>query len=232
MATWKKLDIFWKRTNCPAKFKLIVYDAVIRSKLVYGLNCVHIPEAVITQLNAFQLKGLRKILKITTTFVDRTHTNKMVFEQANRVRFAPNTRTSDDGDNTRNANNATQQIMPVIPPPAPPTNKKIKQFSEYIHEQQNELLAHIIRADNNDPMRMSALDTASDRPRTHNNRRAGRPRQHLIHESYKRVWNLIPGNEHSEFDIPLQTVRELNTKYAQVAAKARGRLPPFRTSNI
>ena len=36
-------------------------------------------------IDTFQLKGLQKILKITTTFVDITHTNKYVFERANET---------------------------------------------------------------------------------------------------------------------------------------------------
>ena len=74
MATWKKLNIFWKKTNCPPKCLLIVYDAVIRSKLVYGLDCIKIPEDALNNLNAFQLKGLRKILNMNTTFVNRENT--------------------------------------------------------------------------------------------------------------------------------------------------------------
>ena len=34
--TWKKLETFWKHTNCSLEFKLIAYDAVIRAKLMYG----------------------------------------------------------------------------------------------------------------------------------------------------------------------------------------------------
>ena len=36
----QKLQSFWKNPNCPNKFKLQVFDAVIRSKLVYGLQIV------------------------------------------------------------------------------------------------------------------------------------------------------------------------------------------------
>ena len=37
MATWRRLDVFWKQSNCPIRFKLQAFDAIIRSKLVYGL---------------------------------------------------------------------------------------------------------------------------------------------------------------------------------------------------
>ena len=32
--TWKRLEEFWKHTDCDLRFKLIVYDAVIRAKLM------------------------------------------------------------------------------------------------------------------------------------------------------------------------------------------------------
>ena len=83
MVVWKQLDIFWKKSHCPAKFKLIVYDAVIRSKLVYGLDCVHILKHVMSKLNTFQLKGLRKILGMKTTFVARRNANELVYQEAN-----------------------------------------------------------------------------------------------------------------------------------------------------
>lgn len=34
--TWQVLGLFWKSAACSPKWKLIIYDAVIRAKLVYG----------------------------------------------------------------------------------------------------------------------------------------------------------------------------------------------------
>ena len=62
--TWKKLDTFWKHSNTPTKIKIQIYDAVIRSKLVYGLESLQLTKAWQNRINAFQLKGLRKILKL------------------------------------------------------------------------------------------------------------------------------------------------------------------------
>ena len=84
MATFKKLDLFWAHSNCSKQFKLLVQDAIIRSKLLYGLESEQLKSENMHKLDVFQLKGLRKILKITTTFVDRTNTNERVYELANR----------------------------------------------------------------------------------------------------------------------------------------------------
>ena len=35
MTTLKRLDLFWRHSNCPVKFKLIALDATLRSKLLY-----------------------------------------------------------------------------------------------------------------------------------------------------------------------------------------------------
>ena len=169
MATWKRLDIFWKKANCPPKFKLIVLDAVIRSKLVYGLDCIQIPEAALNTLNAFQLKGIRKILGIHTTFVNRANTNQAVFEQATEVRY---------GDKNRKEH----------------TELEMRSFSQYLHQKNADILGHIIRAEPTDPMRTVSLQPGTNIPRTHENRRVGRPRHHLLISTYERVWKALPQN--------------------------------------
>jgi hypothetical protein len=38
MGTWKKLGPYWKKAAIPNRVKILVYDALIRSKLVYGFE--------------------------------------------------------------------------------------------------------------------------------------------------------------------------------------------------
>ena len=61
IVTWNKLHLFWRHSNTPIRTKLIVFDAVVRSKLVYGLETVRMTTAQLNRINAFQLKGLRQI---------------------------------------------------------------------------------------------------------------------------------------------------------------------------
>ena len=49
--TWKRLELYWEHANVTVRDKLIVYDALIRSKLMYGLESVHLTEALKTKLN-------------------------------------------------------------------------------------------------------------------------------------------------------------------------------------
>ena len=54
--TWKKLDVVWKHSNPPARKKLYIYNAVIKQKLLYGLNTAKLTKAMRTPLNDFQKK--------------------------------------------------------------------------------------------------------------------------------------------------------------------------------
>ena len=58
------------------RVKLGVYDAVVRAKLIYGLESFEIDGSVITKLDAFNLTGLRKNPHVQTTHVNmRTQIN-------------------------------------------------------------------------------------------------------------------------------------------------------------
>ena len=48
--TWFRLNAYWKATGASKKWKLIVFDVVIRSKLLYGLETIHITKAVAKNL--------------------------------------------------------------------------------------------------------------------------------------------------------------------------------------
>ena len=43
MATLIRMKLSWGKSNCPPRFKLQVFDAVIRSKLVDGLDMYKFP---------------------------------------------------------------------------------------------------------------------------------------------------------------------------------------------
>ena len=85
LKTWFKfnLDTFWKTTVCSNRWKLLVYDAIIRNKLLYGLETVHTNATELKKANAFQLRGSRKILGLSTTFVKYcSNRNEYVLQKA------------------------------------------------------------------------------------------------------------------------------------------------------
>jgi len=79
----KKLNIFWLHSNCPAKFKLIAADAVIRTKLLYGMDSAQLGEGELERLDTIQLQISRKILGLKTTFVDRENSNRKIWNDVN-----------------------------------------------------------------------------------------------------------------------------------------------------
>ena len=50
---------------------------------IYGLESVQINDSLKNKIDAFQLKGLRQILKLQTTYMNRTNSNEHVFRVAN-----------------------------------------------------------------------------------------------------------------------------------------------------
>jgi len=81
MAMLNRLHISFRDGDSSTKRKLQVYNAVIRAKLMYGLESIMLNQSVLKALDAFQLKGLLTILKVTTAFINRAHTNEYAFSR-------------------------------------------------------------------------------------------------------------------------------------------------------
>ena len=81
MAVWKRMYIFFKNPNCPVRWKLIVYNSMIRSKILYRFETVELTQSVLSRFENFQFRGLRKILKMHTTFIDRRNTNSRCIQR-------------------------------------------------------------------------------------------------------------------------------------------------------
>ena len=66
--------------------------------------------------------------------------------------------------------------------------RRIKRFSDFHNERRTSLMGHIIRTDNNDPLRQVTLkDDTAERPEW-GKKRAGKPRQNWIKEAKKDIW--------------------------------------------
>ena len=83
MGILKKMHCYWRHSNCNLRFKLVVMQAVLFSKILFGLESAELTLGARRSLDIFHLKCLRKILKIKTTFVERANTNELVLKQAN-----------------------------------------------------------------------------------------------------------------------------------------------------
>jgi hypothetical protein len=144
--TWytvKQLDLLWRKAPVSLKWKLRVYDAVIVAKVLYGLEAIPFTERDCAKLDAFQYRGLRKILQIKHPYWSRVK-NETVLQTANQL-----ARTDD--------------------------KNKILPLSHRLRKKQVTLYGHLIRADENDPMRQATMEHDSRR-KTAAFRRWGRPR--------------------------------------------------------
>ena len=81
----KKLHIFWRRSNCSVKFKMQVVQAILVAHLLHGMESAALPATSLHDLDTFQLKVLRTILHMDTTYVDKANTNAEVYRRANAV---------------------------------------------------------------------------------------------------------------------------------------------------
>ena len=57
------MELFWKKSECTAGFKIRVWDAVVRAKLCFGLESAFIPKSMREELNAFHRKGVKTEIK-------------------------------------------------------------------------------------------------------------------------------------------------------------------------
>ena len=157
--TWFKLNAYWKATGANKKWQLIIYDAIITSKLLYGLETIHLTDALAKKLDAFQMRGLRKILNLEPTFINRINTNKKVLAEATQIAYS--------GQHS---------------------NRRIKSFSEYHKERTAKLLGHIIKCEDADPLRQITFQEGTAYRLDYGKKRVGKPRQNWIHQTKKHVY--------------------------------------------
>ena len=171
--TWKRLDILWKIGKCSTKAKLQYWNAVIKTKLTYALETMHLTKTQLRKLDTFQLKGLRQILKMHTTFVERANTNKEVRKRAASVLYADEGKGKDKNKGT--------------PPPT-----SIPKTSTAVKQAQHTLLMHLLRELPDTPTRQATFKGTKGSPNLHSKKRVGRPRHPNNEEGMANTKNKDP----------------------------------------
>ena len=126
------MQLFWRQRNNSRQFTLIVFNAVIRSKLLYGLGSAPLNKQLQDGLDVFHFQGLRDIFGIPTTYVDRTCTNEYVYATATQQYHSTVHKLSveynfevlqtllpllqEDGDPTPRHLTYAENRQPVVPP--------------------------------------------------------------------------------------------------------------------
>ena len=84
MVTLHKMHIFFYNSDNTIARKLQMFNAILRAKIMYGLETAVLTAAELNKLDVFQLRCLRKILKLPTTYINRTYTNDYIRTQLNK----------------------------------------------------------------------------------------------------------------------------------------------------
>lgn len=135
---------FGKNGNAETLEKLLVYDAIIKTKLMYGLESLQLDKEQRGRLDTFQLKGIRQILKIPTTFGQMKRGQKPTWNNDrtfNLVNAKINT-----VENRLKAGGFFRKYKKVIP------------LSEYYYSIKRKAIIEIINQENDNPMKFATTD--------------------------------------------------------------------------
>jgi len=127
------------------------------SKLIYGLESVQVNDSLKHKIDAFQLKGLRQILKLQTTYVNRANSNEHVFRVANDSINTWDARRREGGEGFK----PEKRIIPI---------------SEYYEQQRRKLIIAVLRSPQTDPITDICVDKSTLKLKDYETRRVGRPR--------------------------------------------------------
>ena len=159
-STMRQLKYLWADTQVSIPWKLVVFNAVIRSKVFYTLETLELTQGHQQALDTMYFRGLRRILKKKSTFIDRAWTNNRLLELANRL----------------------SRKTPTAP-------TRHQNFSQYYRKKRRTLLAHLLRAPLRNLCRLSILTLeGEDLTELLNKKRVGRPRLTWLRETSREAW--------------------------------------------
>ena len=78
----EKLKTFWREGNITRRWKLITYQSIVLTKLLYELEALPINDNWQRKLDAFNVRGLRRIWNIPSTYVNREPWGKSIQQSA------------------------------------------------------------------------------------------------------------------------------------------------------
>ena len=85
MVILQQVHLFFYNSENTTARKIHIFNAVRREKIMYGLETIVMNAADIHTLDTSQFKCLRNILKVPTTYINRTYTNDYVMVQENNI---------------------------------------------------------------------------------------------------------------------------------------------------
>ena len=156
-----------------------IYNAIIVSQLTYGLNTLQLTPSMLARLDAFQMRGLRYILKIEHSFYSNI-SNESVYEKAN---IALN--KGEDLNITWEEFIGANQLSKM---------RKIQKLSDTVMLRQGKLLGHLIKAPDNDCMKKTTINEDLT-PKEGWRKRVGKPRLKWVTENCKYMYRNLEDAE-------------------------------------
>ena len=85
-AEFSKLHCLWRYSCLTLQRNVRIFQAVVASRLLYGLSSAWLNVAEVRRLNGFQARCLRKLVGVKPAFISKT-SNAVVLERAGQVSF-------------------------------------------------------------------------------------------------------------------------------------------------
>ena len=153
----------WADRQISQSWKLVVFNALIRTKVFYTLETLEVTPSQQKQLDTLFFRGLRKDLKKPATFIDRTWTHERLLGTANAM---------------------CRRVAPDQP--------KHTSFSTYYRTARRKLLGHILRAPHTNLCRQTILtDDNKDLLEQIQQKKLGRPRCTWLMDALQEAWGRI-----------------------------------------
>ena len=83
--TLRLLMPLWSDNQISTAWKLVVFNAIIRSRVFYTLETLELTPSHQRTLDTLYYRGLRKILHKPATYIDRTRTHDRLLTLANQI---------------------------------------------------------------------------------------------------------------------------------------------------
>jgi hypothetical protein len=163
--TLRAAHAFWRHGHCTIKFKLQALSAICYAKVLHGLEGAELTGRSLQALDVFQLRALRKILHMPTTYVDRGNTNAEVYRRAQAALSPPG-----QAGRTRARGEGFQLL------------------SEAYSIRKTKFFAQILLAPPTCPLRDITFEPHTMAPRDHHPKRIGRPKQRWATSLLSDAW--------------------------------------------
>ncbi len=145
---------------------MLLYDVALALVLVYSnavIPPVQLNANLLSRLNVFHLKGLRQILRLKTTYIDRANTNAKVYAMAQRI--------LDQGPSRGRSG--------CFP------------FAQDYLDRRLKWLGHLLRQCDYDPERLVTFHPGTANANLHCLKRVGQPRKHWTIEVLGQAWEKL-----------------------------------------